>query len=226
MPESGTVKLYKTGEGYGFIDAHDGGPDVFVHHSAIQMDGFRYLAPGERVIFEIEEASDASNSRSRRRATMVTEPPGRIAGTVTRFDAHKGYGFIQTDDGERVFLHYTDIVGLGTRSATPNERVTFFVEPGDGHRRKAVQVKQSDRRPELYRFAQFPRREHWLGRLAHLAEQEDWSFGPEGARQARVAPILHSYIVNTFARLKEQADDGEHTIAKTRRQNRRWAYFD
>jgi cold shock CspA family protein len=226
MPEFGTVKLYKTGEGYGFIEAHDGGPDVFVHHSAIQMEGFCYLAPGERVIFEIEEAPDAPDPRPRRRATKVTEPPGRVAGTVTQFDARKGYGFIKTDDGERVFMHYTDIVGLGTRSAKPNERVTFFVEPGDGRCRKAVQIKQSDRRPELYRFAQFPPRAHWLPRLAHLAEHEDWSFERERTDDPHVLPILHSYITNTFAKLKEQADHGEHTIAKTQRQNRRWAYFD
>jgi cold shock CspA family protein len=178
------------------------------------------------VIFEIEEAPDAPDARPRRRATMVAEPPGRVAGTVTQFDAHKGYGFIQTDDGERVFLHYTDIVGVGTRSATPNERVTFFVEPGDGHRRKAVQVKQSDRRPGLYRFAQFPPRAHWLPRLAQLAEPEDWSFERQRADDPHVLPILHSYITNTFAKLKEQADHGEHTIAKTQRRDRRWAYFD
>jgi hypothetical protein len=105
--------------------------------------------------------------------------------------------------------------------------VTFFVEPGDGRRaRKAVQVKQSDQRAELYRFAQFPPRMHWLKRLAELAEREDWSFGPERAGDGDVAPILHGYIVNTFARLTEQAERGEHTIAEMRREGRRWACFD
>jgi cold shock CspA family protein len=226
MPKLGTVKLYKTGEGYGFIEAHDGGPDVFVHHSAIQMEGFRYLAAGEQVIFEAEETPDAPDPRPRRRATMVTEPPGRSAGTVTQFDAHKGYGFIHTDDDERVFLHYTDIVGLGTRSATPNERVTFLLAPGDGQRRKAIQVKQCDRRPALYRFAQFPPRAHWLPRLAQLAEHEDWSFAHQHPDDPHILPILHSYITNTFAKLKDQADHGEHTIAKTQHHNRRWAYID
>lgn len=227
MPDFGTVKLYKTAEGYGFIEAEDGGPDIFVHHSAIQMDGFRYLLPGERVIFESEDVPHDPAGRPRRRATMVTEPPGRVAGTVTQFDAHKGYGFIKTDDGERVFVHYTDIFGWGTRSVAPDERVTFFVEPGDGHRyRKAVQVKQSDQRPELYRFAQFPPRMHWLAGLADLAEHEDWSFQAERAGAGDIAPILHGYIVNTFAKLKEQADRGEHTIAQARREGRRWACFD
>jgi cold shock CspA family protein len=228
MPDFGTVKLYKSSEGYGFIEAEDGGPDIFVHHSAIKMNGFRYLSPGERVIFESEDAPHDAAGRPRRRATMVTEPPGRVAGTVAQFDAHKGYGFIKTDDGERVFVHYTDIFGWGTRSVAPNERVTFFIERGDGHRtRKAVQVKQSDHRPELYRFAQFPPRMHWLRRLADLAEHEDWSFQQQQrGDEEEVAPILHHYIVNTFAKLKEQADRGEPTITETQRQGRRWACFD
>ena len=53
MPE-GTVKWFNNREGYGFIQK-DGGGDLFVRHSAISMEGFRTLAEGERVRFEIEE---------------------------------------------------------------------------------------------------------------------------------------------------------------------------
>ena len=51
----GTVKWFNDAKGYGFI-AQEGGPDVFVHFSAIKMDGFRSLKEGERVEFEIEQS--------------------------------------------------------------------------------------------------------------------------------------------------------------------------
>jgi len=48
----GTVKWFNDAKGYGFI-SREGGPDVFVHFSAIQSDGFKSLAEGDRVEFEI-----------------------------------------------------------------------------------------------------------------------------------------------------------------------------
>ena len=48
----GTVKWFNAEKGYGFI-AVDGGRDVFVHFSAIQMDGYRTLEEGQRVEFEV-----------------------------------------------------------------------------------------------------------------------------------------------------------------------------
>jgi cold shock protein len=48
----GTVKWFNDAKGYGFI-AHEGGPDVFVHFSAIQTPGFKSLAEGDQVEFEI-----------------------------------------------------------------------------------------------------------------------------------------------------------------------------
>jgi CspA family cold shock protein len=50
----GRVKWFNDAKGYGFI-AREDGPDVFVHYSAIQGDGFRSLAEGQTVQFEITE---------------------------------------------------------------------------------------------------------------------------------------------------------------------------
>ncbi len=50
----GTVKWFNARKGYGFI-GRDGGDDVFVHYSAITMDGYRRLDEGQEVEFTIEE---------------------------------------------------------------------------------------------------------------------------------------------------------------------------
>ena len=52
--EIGTVKWFNGSKGYGFI-SRDGADDVFVHHSAIQMEGFRTLVEGQRVEFSVEQ---------------------------------------------------------------------------------------------------------------------------------------------------------------------------
>ncbi len=62
---TGTVKWFNDAKGYGFI-SQEGGDDVFVHHTAIQMDGFRTLKEGERVEFDVTQGPkglQASNVR-------------------------------------------------------------------------------------------------------------------------------------------------------------------
>ncbi len=51
---SGTVKWFNDSKGFGFIE-QENGKDVFVHHSAIQADGFKSLAEGQKVTMEVSQ---------------------------------------------------------------------------------------------------------------------------------------------------------------------------
>jgi len=50
---TGTVKWFNDAKGFGFITPEDGSKDCFVHHTAIQAEGFKSLAAGQRVEFEV-----------------------------------------------------------------------------------------------------------------------------------------------------------------------------
>lgn len=52
---TGTTKWFNASKGFGFIAQDGGGADVFVHHSALEMDGYRELAEGQRVEFSVEQ---------------------------------------------------------------------------------------------------------------------------------------------------------------------------
>jgi cold shock protein len=81
--QTGIVEFFKDDKGYGFIRPDGGGKDVFVHHSVIQMEGFKSLKRGDRVEFEIQE-----------------DPKGPRAAEVRRVDDGGGAGSDGDDQGD------------------------------------------------------------------------------------------------------------------------------
>ena len=63
---TGTVKWFNADKGYGFI-AQDGGPDVFVHFSAVQGAGYRTLAENDKVEFEVTQGPKGPNAANVRK---------------------------------------------------------------------------------------------------------------------------------------------------------------
>jgi cold shock protein len=65
--ETGTVKWFNDAKGFGFI-TRESGPDVFVHHTAIVSEGFRSLAEGERVQFDVVQGPKGAQAANVRKA--------------------------------------------------------------------------------------------------------------------------------------------------------------
>lgn len=67
--ENGIVKWFNESKGFGFITPSNGGEDVFVHFSAIVADGFKTLAEGQQVEFEIVQGQKGLQAQSVRPIT-------------------------------------------------------------------------------------------------------------------------------------------------------------
>ena len=62
--QEGTVKWFSDAKGYGFISPNDGGEDIFVHHQSIQMEGYKTLKDGQKVVFTTEKGKKGLQASS------------------------------------------------------------------------------------------------------------------------------------------------------------------
>jgi CspA family cold shock protein len=159
---SGTVKWYDPVKGFGFIARDDGSGDLFVHRSAVGYDG---LNEGDRVEFVVGQGQRGANAERVRVVEKSGLPPrparpafglgvGRpsypasvdggaslplATGTIKRYDAEKGYGFIARDDGgDDVFVHRS---AAGPEGFNVGDRLEFRLGTGPkGARAEQVTV--------------------------------------------------------------------------------------
>ena len=128
----GTVKWYEPAKGYGFASPDGGGPEVFVHSSAIVTGGV--VTAGQRVAFlvgEGERGAQAEHVVPLGGAAGAPTVDDGADGTVSWYDEGKGFGFISADDGgPDVFVHVRALAE-GLTWLAEGDRVVYEVVQGD-----------------------------------------------------------------------------------------------
>lgn len=164
----GTVKFFNGQKGFGFIVREDGGEDVFVHISAVEAAGLTGLADGQPLEFTLTERNGRVSATelkiegeplpvaeraprepreggferrpSRERVPMTNGE--RVEGTVKFFNATKGFGFIQRDDGAPdAFVHISAVERAGFANLNEGQRVSFELKEDRRGKQAAVNIQ-------------------------------------------------------------------------------------
>ncbi len=124
----GTVSWYEPAKGYGFLTPDGGGAEIFLHSSAIVGGGV--VREGQRVAFLVVDGEKGPQADHLLPLGQQAAADG-ADGTVTFFDADKGFGFIAPDSGgEDVFVHVRALLG-GLRELSEGDRVAFSAAAGE-----------------------------------------------------------------------------------------------
>lgn len=128
----GTVVWYEPSKGYGFIAPDSGGPQIFVHSSAIVTGGV--ISEGQRVAFLVVEGERGPQAEHLLPLASGDGGPATddgADGTISWYDEGKGFGFVTPDSGgSDVFVH-ARALGDGLTSLSEGDRVTYEVVRGD-----------------------------------------------------------------------------------------------
>ncbi|RJF94082.1 cold-shock protein [Sphingomonas cavernae] len=153
----GVVKFFNSQKGFGFVVRDDGGEDVFVHISAVEQAGLTGLAEGQPLEFTLVDRGgrvSATDLKIEGEPLPVEDrgPPRdrdaprggagggmggpqrqltgeKATGTVKFFNAMKGFGFIQRDDGQPdAFVHISAVERAGMGSLNEGDRLEFDIE--------------------------------------------------------------------------------------------------
>jgi CspA family cold shock protein len=141
------VKWFNAGKGFGFVTVSDGSPDAFLPMAVLRRAGYEDVPEGAVITCEVSAGSkgplvtsvlnvDSTTAKTSSGAGSGFDrrAPGSstvLEGTVKRFDADKGYGFISPDGGGKdVFIHITALHRSGVTALDPGQRVRVEVVDG------------------------------------------------------------------------------------------------
>jgi cold shock protein len=161
----GIVKFFNPQKGFGFIVRDDGGEDVFVHISAVEQASLTDLADGQPLEFTLVDRGgrvSATNLRIEGDPMPVERGGGggggasaaggggpqrqltgeKASGTVKFFNAMKGFGFIQRDDGQPdAFVHISAVERAGIPTLNEGDRLEFELEVDRRGKHAAVNLQ-------------------------------------------------------------------------------------
>ena len=157
----GVVKFFNPQKGFGFVVRDDGGEDVFVHISAVEQAGLTDLADGQPLEFTLVDRGgriSATNLRIEGEPMAVERSGGgdraaaggpqrqltgeQASGTVKFFNAMKGFGFIQRDDGQPdAFVHISAVERAGMPTLNEGDRLEFELEVDRRGKHAAVNLQ-------------------------------------------------------------------------------------
>ncbi len=137
----GVVKFFNPQKGFGFIVRDDGGEDVFVHISAVEQAGLTDLADGQPLEFTLVDRGGRISATNLRidgepmaveraeRAPQRQLTGEKATGVVKFFNAMKGFGFIQRDDGQPdAFVHISAVERAGMPTLNEGDKLEFEIE--------------------------------------------------------------------------------------------------
>ncbi len=148
---SGTVKWFNKLKGFGFVTLPNDSGDVFLHHSALKASGYDAIDEGTTVVCEavrgpkglqalrvvdvdvstaVPGASRPLPTHNANHEQLVANGPF-LGATVKWFNADKGYGFVQANDGEQdIFVHIKTLRRIGLEVLVPGQEVRIRVADG------------------------------------------------------------------------------------------------